>query len=150
MPRKQFDDVTRDLTAAAKKGELRDDPTGAHLLSIRDQIAAIARGDLDGALAGAHPDIEFEIFAPPEFPWVRRATGIEPLRAAIAQNFAAVAEQRPTIHHVVTESDVVVLFGEERGVLRSTGQRYHMQFVHRFTFAGGRLKSIRIVAARAT
>jgi ketosteroid isomerase-like protein len=149
VAKRRFDEVTRELDAAATSGTLRDKPSAQHILSIREQIDAIARGDLDGALANAHPAIEFEIFAPPEFPWVRRASGVEALRLAIAQNFASVSEQTPTIHNVVTESDVVVLFGEERGVIRGSGQRYHMQFVHRFTFADGRLKSIRIVAAKA-
>ena len=148
MSPKKFDDVTRRLAESAA-ARTDGDGTTANLLTVRQQIDAIARGELEGALACAHPEIELEIFAPPEFPWIRRAVGVEALTAAIRQNFSSIDDQRPTIHNVITEHDLVVLFGEERGVIRETGAAYHMQFVHRFTFVGGRLKSIRIVAAKA-
>ena len=147
MSPKRFDHVTKRLreTAGARQP---DDPAIGHLHAIQEQIDAIARGDLGVALNRAHTDVEFEIFAPPEFPFVRRAAGIEALRAAIQQNFAAVEDQRPTIDNIVTEPNLVALFGEERGVIRDTGAPYHLQFVHKFKFLDGRLKSIRIVAAR--
>jgi uncharacterized protein len=148
MSPKKFEEVTRRLAESAAS-RANGGGAAANLLTVRQQIDAIARGELQAALECAHPDIELEIFAPPEFPWIRRAVGVEALTAAIRQNFASIDDQRPTIHNVVTEHDLVVLFGEERGLIRETGVAYHMQFVHRFTFVDGRLKSIRIVAAKA-
>ena len=148
MSPKKFEDVTRRLAESAAS-RANGDRAAANLLTVRQQIDAIARGEFQAALECAHPDIELEIFAPPEFPWIRRAIGIEALTAAIRQNFASIDDQRPTIHNVVTEQDLVVLFGEERGMIRETGATYHVQFVHRFTFVDGHLKSIRIVAANA-
>jgi len=59
--------------------------------------------------------VELEIFAPPEFEWVRYARGVEELSAAIAHNFGSRDEQRPAIQNVITQADTVLLFGHERG-----------------------------------
>jgi ketosteroid isomerase-like protein len=124
------------------------DTTAAQISIIEDQIAAIARGDFEAALSRASADVELEIHAPPEFPFVRRARGPENLRSAITHNFGSVEDQQPVITNVLAESNVVVVFGNERGRIKSTGQPYHVEFVHRFTFADGGLQSIRIIVAR--
>jgi uncharacterized protein len=121
----------------------------SNIAAVHAQIDAIARGDLDAVLAQAAPDVALSIFAPPEFPWIRRARGIEELRAAIRQNFAAVEEQRPEISSVFAEGDAVVIFGHERGRLVATGAAYSVEFVQRYTFRDGRLADVRIIAAHA-
>ena len=150
MPKKDFGEVTRRLRAAAS--QIADPLDGArrtaNVAAIQTTIEAIGRGDFGAAIAGAHPDLELEIFAPPEFPWIRQARGIEAMLAAIQHNFASVEQQAPTIHNVITQEDTVVLFGHERGVIKATGSAYDVQFVQRFTFADGRLRSVRIVVAR--
>ena len=79
--------MSRSLGEAASQAADAEDGArhSAHLLSVQAQIYAIARGYLNAALANAHPDLELEIFAPPEFPWVRKATGLEEIGAAIPQ-----------------------------------------------------------------
>ena len=147
--KEDFGAVTRRLGEAA--GELSDAEQGewrANVQAVQSQIDAIARGDLSAALANAHPEVELEIFAPPEFEWVRHTRGIEELSAAIAHNFGSLDPQTPTIQNVITQADTVVLFVYERGIIRATGAPYDVQFVQRFTFEGGRLRSVRIVAAR--
>lgn len=121
-----------------------------HLQSIQTQLDAVSRGDFDAVLAQAHDDATLEIFAPPEFPWIRRAAGASALREALVQNFGSVDNQRPEIRDVFTEGDTVILFGRERGVIRTTGLAYHVEFVERFTFRHGRLAAVRIVAAHVT
>lgn len=120
-----------------------------HLLSIEAQLDAIARGDFDAVFDSAHDEVTLEIFAPPEFPWIRQTRGIAELRHAIAQNFGSVDDQQPEIRDVFVEGDTVILFGRERGAIRQTGRRYDMEFVQRFSFREGRLASVRIVAAHA-
>jgi len=70
------------------------------------------------------------------------------LVAAITHNFSSPDQQTPTIQNVLTQADTVVLFGHERGIIRATGAPYDVQFVQRFTFEDGRLRSVKIVAAR--
>jgi ketosteroid isomerase-like protein len=125
-------------------------PEARHLLNVQEQIEAIGRGDYDAALRQAHPDVEFRISAPREFPFVRQARGIDALRRAMAQNVSAIEDQRPEITNLVVQEDVLVMIGTERGRIRATGVTYHLDFVHRFTFADGALKSVQFIAARAT
>jgi len=146
MSQKDFRGISRQLEQAAKRAP--EEQRAANVSSVQAQIDAIARGDYQAALAHADPNLELEIFAPPEFPWIRHARGTEAYLAALAHNFGSVEQQTPTIHHVMTQEDTVVLFGDEHGVIRATGAAYNVQFVHRFTFANGRLTRVRIVAAR--
>ena len=122
-------------------------PAESRLMTVEEQIKAIAVGDFEAALKQADPDVEFEIFAPQGFPFIRRAKGIAGLRHAIEHNFNVVTDQQPSLLNVVTQGNVVVIFGTERGRLKESGEAYHMEFVHRFTFAGNSLKSIRVIAA---
>ena len=125
-------------------------PTAAAQIStVEEQVAAITRGDFDAALRHASPDVELEIYAPPEFPFIRRARGATALRDAMQHNFGELEDQQPVIANVVAHDDVVVMFGTERGRIRSTGAAYQVEFVHRFTFVEGALQNIRIIAARA-
>jgi uncharacterized protein len=118
-----------------------------HLQTLQAQIDAIARGDLATMLAHATDDVRLEIFAPPEFPWVRAARGAVAFRDAVAQNVGAMADQQPEIRDVFAEGDRVVLFGRETGTIRETGATYDVEFVERFTFRDGCLASVQIVAA---
>jgi ketosteroid isomerase-like protein len=150
MNQKDFSRVAARLTDyLEKKGTSQDQRHGtAHVRSVQARVEAIGRGDLSAALENAADDVLLEIFAPPEFRWIRHARGIDALRAAIAHNFDSVENQTPEILNVVAEGDNVVLFGRERGAIRETGQPYDVQFVERFTFIEGRLASVRIVAAK--
>ena len=140
---------------ASVTGQLRDAQAregaaaGGHLLSVQQQLEAIERGDIDGALRQAREDVELEIFSPPFFPFITRARGLAELRKAIEHNFAAVTEQQPEVANVIAHDNVVVLIGSERGAIKETGKRYHVQTVHRFTFVGDALAHIRIIAAEA-
>lgn len=132
-------------------GEVADESpsgrAGTHLRTVQAQIDAIARGDFEAILATAAADVSLTIFAPDEFEWVRRATGVDELRRAIRQNFESVIEQRPELTDVFSDGDDVVLFGRERGRVRATGAPYELEFVERFTFREGRLAAVRVIAA---
>jgi len=149
--KKDFSRVQDGLRRAREGRQGKSRPSGAdHIDSVEAQIAAIARGDFESALSGAAPDVELDIFAPPEFPFVRKARGIAELRDALAINFQSVVNQEPEINTVVTEEDVLVMIGRERGQLRETGLSYEVEFVHRFTFRDGRLIGIRVIVAKAS
>jgi ketosteroid isomerase-like protein len=140
---KRLDDALADLPAASAASSPQQ-----HLRSVHDQIEAIGRGDLAAALANARDDVRLEIFAPPDFQWVRRAVGLEELRHALQINFESVDDQRPEITSVMAQGDTVVLLGRARGRIKATGVEYDMQFVQRFSFEAGRLASITVIAAR--
>lgn len=143
MKLKDFAHISRQLEAAAAAGSFES----LNIRSVQEQIEALARGDVAGALTTAQPDLQLDIFAPPDFSWVRHASGIDAVRDAMEHNFDALEDQRPEILNVLAQRDTVVLIGREVGRIRSTGMSYDVQFVDRFTFQGGRLAAIQIVAA---
>jgi uncharacterized protein len=142
---KDFHAVTRHLGAAADAAD--DGPRSQNLRTLQSQIDAIARGDLAVVLQQACDDVELEIFVPPEFPFTRSAIGAGPFRDAVEANFAAVADQKPDIVDLFSEGEKVVLFGRETGIIKSTGIRYDIEYVQRFTFRDGRLAGVQIIGA---
>lgn len=150
MQSKDFSGITKRLDEAA--AELaKPAPAAAashHVRSVQQQIEAIGRGDIESAMANARADVTLEIFAPPEFHWIRRASGADELRRAIQHNFDSLDEQRPEITSVTAQGDTVVLIGRERGRIRATGAQYDVEFVERFVFREGRLAAVKIIAAR--
>ena len=130
---------------------LQGEPTERHphALSVGEQIDAIARGDYAAAVAGAVEDVHLDIFAPPEFRFIRKARSKSELLKALEANFESVTEQRPEIASVLSQGETLVLIGRERGIIAATGRPYDVQFVHRFTFREGRLAAVQIIAARA-
>lgn len=123
-------------------------PSVQHVRFVEAQIDAIARGDFLAAVANCSDDLELEILAPSELPFIRRARGKADVAKAMDTNFNSVVQQNPTLTSVVTQGDILVLFGRESGVIRESGAAYEVEFVHRFTFEGEKLKAIRILAAK--
>ena len=138
--------ITAQLEEAARQFD-RSSPID-HLRSVQTQMDAISRGDIASLLNEAHEDVQLDIFAPPEFKWIRHAKGLDELRRAVELNFGSVDDQRPEISNVIAQGDSVVLIGRERGTIRASGEPYDVQFVEKFTFRDGRLAAIRIVAAK--
>jgi ketosteroid isomerase-like protein len=146
---RNFAGATRPLQEAREKETLIGARSAEHLANVEAQLAAIARGDYASAVANVRDDVELDIFAPPEFAWLRRARGRQEFQTALEHNFGTLIDQRPEITAVVAQGDVVIMIGREQGRIRETGHEYDVEFVHRFTFRDERLASIRIIAARA-
>jgi ketosteroid isomerase-like protein len=145
VPARDFSRLSRQIRDASGT-----DAGARNIAAIQRLIDAIGRGDVDAALREAAPDVVFQIFAPPEFPWIRRAAGVDALRAAITHNFDSVIDQQPEISTVSTQGDTAIFLGRERGRVRETGQAYEMEFVQRFQFRDGQLVNIKIIAAHVT
>lgn len=145
--RQDFSAVSAKIQRAFDTSSSAANREQSHVRAVQAQIEAIGRGDMDAALANAAPTVQLDIFAPPEFDWIRCAIGIEAVRNAIVHNFGTVIDQRPDVQTVVAQADTVVLMGREQGRIRASGVAYDMNFVHRFTFHEGRLVSVRILAA---
>jgi ketosteroid isomerase-like protein len=143
---RKFQSVTERLS---KERATHSSEVASPIAQIEEMIAAIGRGDYEAALRGAAPDVELEIYAPPEFPFITHARGIPQLVAAIRHNFESVVEQQPVITNVLAHGDVVVMLGSETGRIHASGTSYRVEFVHRFTFADRALQNIRIIVARA-
>ena len=149
VARKDFSAATSRLKASSEQQRGAAGRASAHIQSVQEQLEAIERGDLDAVLSHAADSVTLDIFAPPEFEWVRHARGAEELRKAIEQNFSAVDEQKPIVTNVIAQGDSVVVFGREHGLIRTSRQPYDIEFVQRYTFKEGRLVSVSIIAAHA-
>lgn len=147
MERKDFDGVTERLRQRAEEETAPSPQSSAHLRTLYQQIDAIARGDIATVLEHVTEDVTLEIFAPPEFPFVRLTRGAEPFRRALEHNFAVVEDQRPEVKDLFVEGEKIVMFGRETGTLRANGMRYDVEFVERFTFRNGLLAAVRIIVA---
>ena len=121
-------------------GKLLED---AHVRAIQQMFEAFARSDLTAFLDDVHPDVDLEIFAPADFPWIRRARGLAKFRAAVEHNFAAHGAQRPEVLNVVAQGNIVVLIARERRRLRESVQEFDMHFAYEFTFRDGKVWRIR-------
>src|SRR4051812_2805834 len=99
MKAKDFSGVTRRLRRAARESVRTENASAdqQNLRSIQQLIEAIDRGDLEAAIANAHDNVRSEICGPPEFQWIRKATGPEELREALRQNFESLSEQHPEV-----------------------------------------------------
>jgi len=145
MKPKDFAKVTGSLQGAIDTATHPD--SRANLTSLHAAIEAIARGDMETCLSTALTDVSLSIFAPPEFPFVRFAKGLDEFRRALEHNFAAVEDQKPTVIDLFSEGNTIVMFGRETGRIKETGATYNVEFVEKFTFAEGRLAQVSIVAA---
>jgi ketosteroid isomerase-like protein len=115
----------------------------ANVATIHQLFDAVVAGRFDALLDVLADDVRVELFAPPEFPFVRQAKGKEATRAMITHNFDTVADQRPEILSLTAQGDTLMLVARESGRIRSTNQPYDVHFVYNFQLQDGKLAHIR-------
>jgi ketosteroid isomerase-like protein len=148
-----FSDLTESIIRAFEADDLESltkRRERSHVESLRRQVAAIGAGDFESCLREFDSDIELEIHCPADFPFVRRARGVEQVRAAIAHNFAAVEAQMPRILHVVGQGDIIDITLTETGRIKATGQPYDVATFQQFIFGGGKLVRFREIVCHRT
>jgi ketosteroid isomerase-like protein len=101
--------MSRNFTGATrliKEAREKDASTGArHMAAVEAILAAVANGEYDAAVTDVREDVTLDIFAPPEFCWLRRARGRQELRKAMEHNFGPVTDQRAEITTVLAQDD---------------------------------------------
>jgi ketosteroid isomerase-like protein len=114
----------------------------ANVQRIATAFACLGRGDLDAFCEGFTEDVELEIHAPAEFPFIRLAKGRNEFRAAIERNFGTVSDQQAEVLNVVGQGHSIVLIGRERGRLKATGRPYDAHFMYEFTLRGHEISRV--------
>jgi ketosteroid isomerase-like protein len=134
-------DFVREMPEAVLRSFEADDPSHqgkgyerGRAESLRRQFLAMGAGDVAGFVGEWHPDIELEIHAPAEFPFIRRARGVEAVQAAMAHNFAVLEQQAPRIERVVAQGDVLDVLLTEKGRVKATGRAYDVMALQQFVF----------------
>jgi ketosteroid isomerase-like protein len=105
-------------------------------------FAAVVSSDYDALEAEMADGVIIELFSPPEFPFIRNATGKQEARTLIAHNFSTLTEQVPEILSLTAQGNHLVLVGREAGKVRATDQPYEVQFVYCFTYQEDKLAQI--------
>jgi hypothetical protein len=120
-----------------------DVPAPSNADAVRRAYAAFAAGDLDGALAAMHPQVEWH--QAQGLPHGGVYHGLEAVRAAVFDpiwrewwsSFTATPET------VIGAGDDVVALGRYQGTARATGRPLDVPFAHVWTFADGRVVRFR-------
>jgi uncharacterized protein len=126
-----------DTDAAGKATE------AANVRRVQETYRALASGDMAAFLETLAEDMEMEFVGSPNGLFAGRYRGREESARAVVENFAKVEEQRPEIHWVVAQGDVVIVVGQESGRIRRTGLPYDSHFVQVFTFRDGKMARYR-------
>ena len=131
-----------DAESAAKPQEARN------VEHLQHMVRTIAEGRFDELRDQLDPDVEFEIVAPDEVPWVRHARGADEVAAAIRENFGSVHAQSPEPLSLVAQGDTVMVMSRETGRWRETGRPYQVLNAQQFTIRDGRLAGFRSIVGR--
>lgn len=114
----------------------------ANVQRIAAAFQCLGRGDIDGFCGGFTEDVELEIHAPAEFPFIRLAKGRDTFREAIVHNFSVLGDQQAEVLNVIAQGHTIVLIGRERGRLKASGQAYDTHFVYEFTLRGSEISRV--------
>ena len=134
-----LDNTLRRLFEAGDPNSQTKGPESELVDAASRLFAAIVESDYDALEAELADNVIIELFSPPEFPFIRNATGKQDARALIVHNFAALTEQVPEILSLTAQGNNLVLVGRETGKVRDTGHPYEVQFVYCFTYQEGKL-----------
>lgn len=133
-----------DREANAKSAE------AANVRRLQEQYRALARGDFGPFTDAMTDDVELDLRGPEAIPINGCWRGLPEVMEAMQRNFGTLAEQQAEILSVVAQGDLVVLFAEERGKVRTTGTAYHIRWVQLFTFRDSKVARVQGVASSLT
>lgn len=119
----------------------------ANLEAVHRLLGAVVAEDYDALIEELADDAQIELFAPPEFPFVRKATGKEAVRAMITHNFGTVVDQQPEILSVTAQGDTLMMVAKESGRIRYSDQPYDVHFVYNFRIQDGKIAHVRQFAS---
>ena len=114
---------------------------------LQEQYRALARGEISPALAMMEDNVEMELFTPADLPIAGYWRGLAEVAVAMQRNFGRLADQQAEILSVVAQGDMVVLYANEVGKIRATGNTYRIRWAQIFTFRGDKIARITGVAA---
>lgn len=129
----------RDLSAAQAAVDLglTDSPRKQ---TLRCALAAIAADDFDQLTSCFTEDCHLSIFGFHDIAgqWIGR----EDVIAATRANFRKIVDQAPLITALIDDGAVIATLIEERGIMRSSGEHYHIRGSVWFTFRDNRIARI--------
>ena len=112
---------------------------------VREAYATFGRGDIQTLLNMYADDVEFIIPGPPDvIPYAGTRRG----RDQVARFYPALNEaiefEQFEPREFIAQGDKVVVLGQGRGRVRSTGQSFEDEWVHVVTLRGGKVTGFRV------
>ncbi len=109
---------------------------------VQDFLAALLRGDKDGARACLHPDLE--VLEPASLPYGGVWKGHEGMFALAEKVFSVWKDAQVTIRDMVADGDKVVGLYEMRGVGRNSGIPFAVHVTEVMLIRDGKIKDVEV------
>jgi len=124
--------------------------SNANITLVQGLYAAFGRGDIAGVIAGLSPDIDWHTLGPAkDYPIFAQRKG----KAAVQEFFAELAATEEfsdfSPREFYATDDKVFVLGSYAGKIKKTGKTFDCEWVHVFTFAGGKVSRFREYADTA-
>ncbi len=105
---------------------------------VRQAYEAFGSGDIPAMLGMLTDDVEFTMQGPPVLPYAGTHRG----REGVAEFFSLLGEnlefERFEPREFVAQGDTVVVLGDERSLVKSTGRAFEQKWAHVYTMRDGR------------
>jgi uncharacterized protein len=106
---------------------------------VRQAYEAFGSGDIPAMLGMLTDDVEFTLQGPPVIPWAGTHRG----REGVAEFFSLLGEnleiERFEPREFVAQGDTVVVLGDERSLVKSTGRAFEQEWAHVYTLRDGKI-----------
>ncbi len=111
-----------------------------NLRIVQEGYAAFGRGDVAAALENYADDVDWAMPGSPDvFPYAGKRRG----REEVAQFYSIFAEtetvEQMDLRDFVAQDDKVLVFGDYKGRVKSTGRSYTKDFIHAVTLRDGKV-----------
>ena len=106
---------------------------------VRQAYEAFGSGDIPAMLGMLTDEVEFTLQGPPVIPWAGTHRG----REGVAEFFSLLGEnlefERFEPREFVAQGDMVVVLGDERSLVKSTGRAFEQEWAHVYTLRDGKI-----------
>ena len=112
---------------------------------VRQVYEAFDRGDIPAMLGMLTDDVEFTMQGPPVIPWA----GTHREREGVTEFFSLLGEnlefERFEPREFVAQGDTVVVLGDDRSLVKSTGRAFEEEWAHVYTLRDGKIAKGRFI-----
>ena len=110
---------------------------------VRQVYEAFDRGDIPAMLGMLTDDVEFTLQGPPVIPYAGAHRG----REGVAEYFSLLDNnlefERFEPREFVSQGDTVVVLGDDRSLVKSTGRAFEEEWAHVYTLRDGKIAKAR-------
>ncbi len=106
---------------------------------VRQAYEAFGRGDIPAMLGMLTDDVEFTMQGPPVLPYAGTHRGREGVAEFVSLLGETLEFERFEPREFVAQGDTVVVVGDERSLVKSTGRAFEEEWAHVYTLRDGKI-----------